>query len=95
MGRLAYKWTAIIGLNPELCPNNLQEVSDSYTCSTVVAAALHFSGLSLDRAWRGIVTPGDIIYSVARRNLNGPAARDRTEEPADPGTDDDEWTGLR
>ena len=82
LGRLDYKWGAIIGLNPDLTPNNLQEVSDAYTCSTVVAASLHFSGLSLDRAWSGIVTPGDIIFSKARRNLNGPASREREKRRA-------------
>jgi hypothetical protein len=89
LGRMDYKWGAVIGFNSNLTPNNLQEVGDGYTCSTVVAAALHFAGLSLDRAWRGIVTPGDIIFSAARRNLNGPAANDREKRRA--GSRIEEW----
>ena len=56
-------------------------MSDEYTDATVVAAALHFSGLSLDRAWKGVVTSADIIHSEARRNLNGPAVTQRGVDP--------------
>jgi hypothetical protein len=92
LGRLSYRWMAIIGLNPDVTPNTLQDVSDGYTCSTVVAAALHFAGLSLDRAYSGIITPGDIIFSEARRNLNGPAARDRRiRTEGETGKEDDAW----
>jgi hypothetical protein len=74
IGRMDYNWSAMFGWNSNLTPNTLQEVSDEYTCATSVAAALHFSGLSLDSAWWGVVTPGDIVFSVARRNMNGPSA---------------------
>lgn len=77
LGRGNYNWSAIFGWNSNLTPNALPEVGDEYTCATAVAAALHFSGLSLDRAWWGVVTPGDIIFSYARRNLNGPDALER------------------
>jgi hypothetical protein len=96
LGRLDYDWSGIIGWNSNLTPNTITQIGDEYTDASVVAAALHFAGLSLDRAWRGVVTPGDIIFSPARRNTNGPgsaaglaekeppAARDEpSEEPED------------
>ncbi|MGH9362987.1 MAG: hypothetical protein ACRD2T_13820, partial [Thermoanaerobaculia bacterium] len=72
LGRLDYDWSAVFGLNSNLTPNTPREIGDEYTCASVVAAALHYGGLTLDRAWRGVVTPGDVIFSTARRNLNGP-----------------------
>ncbi len=98
LGRLDYNWSAIFGWNSNLTPNTLQEVADEYTCATVVAAALHFSGLSLDRAYRGVVTPGDIVFSIGRRNLNGPSAAERARrrkrlEPRDP--QEEIWGDLR
>ncbi len=72
-GTFDYDWSAaVFGFNSNLTPNTLPEVAGEYTCATVVAAALHFSGISLDRAhcpcqW---VSPGDIIFSMARRNVN-------------------------
>ncbi len=96
LGRLDYDWSAIFGMPSNLMPNTLQEVGDEYTCSTVVAAALHFSGLSLDRGWKGIVSPGDIIHSTARRNLNGPAvmgsAQDRQKRA---NREAEAWEALR
>jgi hypothetical protein len=77
LGRMDYDWSAAFGLHSNLTPNVLQEVGDEYTDATVVSAALHFSGLSLDRAWKGVVTPADIIHSEGRRNLNGPAVTQR------------------
>jgi len=74
LGVLDYDWSAVLGLNSNLTPNNLLDISDEYTCATAVAAALHYAGLSLDSALGGLVTPYDIISSVARRNLNGPGA---------------------
>jgi hypothetical protein len=71
LGRLDYDWSAMFGMNCNLTPNTLPEIGDEYTCATAVSAALHFAGLSLDRAWWGVVTPADIVFSVARRNVNG------------------------
>jgi len=95
MGRLDYDWSAVFGLNSNLTPNILLEAGDEYTCSTVVAAALHFSGLSLDRAWWGIITPGDIIYSIARRNLNGPAIQSAPKARRVPNRESEVWEALR
>lgn len=72
-GTFDYDWSAAcLGLNSNLTPNILQEVGNEYTCATVVAAALHFSGLSLERACGSVqfVAPGDILHSRARKNLN-------------------------
>lgn len=73
LGRLDYDWSsACLALNSNLIPNALAEIDDEYTCATVVAAALHFSGLSLDAAhceWQW-VSPGDLVHSPARRNKN-------------------------
>lgn len=73
LGRLDYDWSAaLFGWNSNVTPNTLPEVEDEYTCATVVAAALHFSGLSLERAYCPcqIISPADIVFSSARRNLN-------------------------
>jgi hypothetical protein len=96
IGRSDYNWSAMFGWNSNLTPNTLQEVSDEYTCATSVSAALHFSGLSLDSAWWGIVTPGDIVFSVARRNLNGPSAtkREKSRQEGE-SSREDPWQGLR
>jgi hypothetical protein len=84
LGDLEYDWSALWGWNSNIHPNTLAEVDDEYTCATVVAAALHYAGLSLDRAWRGVITPGDIVFSIARRNLNGPGGPAVEEEPLPP-----------
>lgn len=72
-GTLDYDYSsAILGLNSELTPDRLDEISGEYTCATVVAGALHYGGLSLDRAhcsWQH-VTPSDLVLGEARRNLN-------------------------
>ena len=98
IGRSDYNWSAMFGWNSNLTPNTLQEVSDEYTCATSVAAALHFSGLSLDSAWWGVVTPGVIVFSVARRNLNGPAGSKREKirhEREVESPREDPWEDLR
>jgi hypothetical protein len=79
LARMDYDWSAAFGIHSNLTPNTLPDVGDEYTDATVVGAALHFSGLSLDRAWKGVVTAADIVHSVARRNLNGPAVPGRSE----------------
>lgn len=82
LGRLDYDWSAMFGLNSNLTPNSLREIGDEHTCATAVAAGLHYAGLSLDRGWRGVVTPGDVVHSPARRNLNGPAMKEGAREGA-------------
>ena len=72
LGRLDYDWSALFWMGSTVTPNTISEIGDEYTDAACVAAALHFAGLSLDRAAGGIVSPGDVVYSVARRNLNGP-----------------------
>ncbi len=72
-GTLDYDYSsAFLGLNSSLTPNSNNEISDEYTCATVVAAALHFSGISLDRAycWWQHVSPDDLIYGFGLRNQN-------------------------
>ena len=72
-GALDYDFSAAFwGLNSNVVPNSLGEIADEYTCATVVAAALHYSGLSLDRACCNFqsISPDDLVHSVARRNLN-------------------------
>ena len=89
LGRLDYDWSGIFGFNSNLTPNSVQEVGDEYTCASCVAAALHYAGLSLDRAWKGVVTPGDVVFSPARRNLNGPGSEDPgAEGPGSKGTEE-------
>jgi hypothetical protein len=95
LGALDYDWTAVFGWNSNLTPNTLTEVGGEHTCATVVAAALHFSGLSPDRAWWGIVTPGDIIHSLARRNLNGPAVEEVPRKQTNRTVPSDVWGSLQ
>ncbi len=90
LGAIDYDWSAVLGLNSNLTPKILRDISDEYTCATAVAAALHYAGLSLDSALGGLVTPYDIISSVARRNLNGPGA---SREPESAGDEDSGGSG--
>ena len=79
-GTLDYDWSAVlVGANDGMTPNTAGEIGGEYTCATVVAAALHYSGLSLDRAHcsQQYVSPGDVIYSKARRNENFVSASNR------------------
>ena len=79
-GRSDYDWSAVlVGANAGMTPNTVREIGNEYTCATVVAAALHYSGLSLDRAYcsQQYVSPGDVIYSKARRNTNFVSASNR------------------
>ena len=72
-GRLDYDYSsAFLGFNSNLTPNRVQEVADEYTSATVVAAALHFSGLSPDGAYCGVqlVSAADLHRSPARKNTN-------------------------
>lgn len=90
IGVLDYDWSAVLGINANLTPNKMREISDEYTCATAVAAALHYAGVSLDEGWMGMVTPYDVISSVARRNLNGPGA---SREPESAGDEDSGGSG--
>jgi hypothetical protein len=73
VGMASYDWSAaLFALNSNLTPNTIEEIADQHTCATVVAAALHYSGLSLDWAYCSgqYVSPADIVFSPARRNQN-------------------------
>lgn len=73
LGRLDYDYSAaFFGMNSNITPNHVKEIGEEYTCASVVAAALHYGGISLDRACcpYQYVSPGDIIFSRALRNTN-------------------------
>jgi hypothetical protein len=59
-----------LGINDELTPDSLSEISDQYTCSTMVVAAYHYAGLTLDIAYQShrVITPTSIATSTGRWN---------------------------
>ncbi|MCB1096990.1 MAG: hypothetical protein KDN22_15565 [Verrucomicrobiae bacterium] len=64
----AYDLTAASGLwNANPFPESLEEMSSKYTCSTLIIAALNYSGYRVDAVHRGgvldIVTPRQVIDS--------------------------------
>lgn len=66
----AYSFKSWLAFNDNLRPNALQEVSRKYTCSTIVAAAYHYSGVTLDVAHdeRRVITPLSLAASAGRFN---------------------------
>ncbi len=66
-----YDFLGIFGLwNSNLRPNEPQDVSRTYSCSTVILAALHYAGVELDAFHRhgiaDIVTPLQVVTSKGR-----------------------------
>jgi len=66
-----YDFRGIFGLwNSNLRPNGPQDVSRTYSCSTVILAALHYAGVKLDAFHRhgiaDIITPLQIVRSKGR-----------------------------
>lgn len=70
--RKAYDYSGAFGFynNASIEPNTLQELHYEYTCSTLILAALHYAGHSVDGMHRDgfldIVTPAQVIRSRVR-----------------------------
>jgi len=66
-----YDFTGMFGMwNSNLRPSNTEEIGREYICSTVVVAALYYSGIELDAIQRGgiidVVTPLQVVASRGR-----------------------------
>lgn len=74
-----YSFKSWLTLNDNLTPAAPELVSDRYTCSTMVVAAYHYAGLTLDVSdfpYR-IITPVSVAASVGRWNASAiPAPHD-------------------
>jgi hypothetical protein len=65
-----YSFKSWLGFNDNLLPSRQAEISAQYTCSTMVAAAYHYAGVTLeivDQKHR-VITPLSISASVGRLN---------------------------
>lgn len=65
-----YSFKSWIALNDNLKPNQRGEISHRYTCSTMVAAAYHYAGVTLDVAGEQhkVITPLSVAASAGRFN---------------------------
>ncbi|QDU62800.1 hypothetical protein Pan216_36700 [Planctomycetes bacterium Pan216] len=64
-----YSFRSWLGFNGDLSPSQPKEILPSYTCSTMVAAAYHYAGVTLDVAHRNrVVTPLDLVRSSSHPN---------------------------
>lgn len=59
-----------IGINGELAPDDVSEISPKYNCSNFLAAAYHFGGADLSAADdpTKVITPCSLAASIARPN---------------------------
>lgn len=67
----SYRFSSWLGRNGNLVPNDLADIPKSYTCSTMVVAAYHYAGLTLDLAELArnrVITPRAIAASRGRFN---------------------------
>lgn len=67
----AYDYLGVLGWkNSSWQPETLEEVGSSYSCATLVVAALHYSGYELDAVHRAgrldVVTPKQVVMSWGR-----------------------------
>ena len=63
-----YDFTGMFGLwNTGVEPSHPEEIGNDYICSTMIVAALHYSGLKLDAVNRDglldIISPGQVVRS--------------------------------
>lgn len=65
-----YSFKSWLAFNDNLRPENGDQVSRQYTCSTLVAAAYHYAGMTLDvaHAERRVITPLSLAVSPGRFN---------------------------
>lgn len=65
-----YSFKSWLALNDNLRPNQRAEISPTYTCSTMVAAAYHYAGVTLDVAHEEgkVITPLSLAASTGDFN---------------------------
>jgi hypothetical protein len=76
-----YSFKSWLTLNDALLPDHLGAVSPKYTCSTMVVAAYHYAGLTLDvsEPANRVVTPLSIAASAGR--FSTPATPESASRP--------------
>jgi len=75
----AYDYSGVLGWkNSPWQPETLEAIGESYSCATLVVAALHYSGYELEAVHRGgrldVVTPRQVVMS---RGISREVAMDR------------------
>lgn len=69
-----YSFLSWLGVNDNLAPNTVDEISPKYTCSTAVAAAYHYAGatLSVNDQATLVITPTSLAMSAVTPNAVEP-----------------------
>lgn len=65
-----YNFASWVGRNDEMTPDRPEEISRQYTCSTMVAAAYHYAGITLRESEnaKSVVTPINLVDSAGSWN---------------------------
>lgn len=65
-----YNFASWVGRNDEMKPESPDDISRQYTCSTMVAAAYHYAGITMNESERtiNVVTPMNLVDSEGAWN---------------------------